>query len=123
MPVISGHCPAERLPALLRAGLPALRHPGAEDAGPGHGEQPTAITSPSIPLLLPQPELTPLSLSSPFCAQMYTQHPEQYEAPDKDFMIVALDLQAAPIMPTIKSVGSEGAVGETPPAPPISAWF
>lgn len=23
---------------------------------------------------------------------MYTQHPEQYEAPDKDFMIVALDL-------------------------------
>ena len=92
MPVISGHCPAERLPALLRAGLPALRHPGAEDAGPGHGEQPTAITSPSIPLLLPQPELTPLSLSSPFCAQMYTQHPEQYEAPDKDFMIVALDL-------------------------------
>ncbi|XP_077832708.1 transportin-2 isoform X7 [Macaca mulatta] len=25
-------------------------------------------------------------------AMMYTQHPEQYEAPDKDFMIVALDL-------------------------------
>lgn len=24
--------------------------------------------------------------------QMYNQHPEQYEAPDKDFMIVALDL-------------------------------
>lgn len=23
---------------------------------------------------------------------MYNQHPEQYEAPDKDFMIVALDL-------------------------------
>lgn len=23
---------------------------------------------------------------------MYSQHPEQYEAPDKDFMIVALDL-------------------------------
>uniref|UniRef100_A0A8C2FKH3 Transportin-1 n=1 Tax=Cyprinus carpio TaxID=7962 RepID=A0A8C2FKH3_CYPCA len=25
-------------------------------------------------------------------AMMYTQHPDQYEAPDKDFMIVALDL-------------------------------
>lgn len=25
-------------------------------------------------------------------SQMYSQHPEQYEAPDKDFMIVALDL-------------------------------
>lgn len=24
--------------------------------------------------------------------QMYNQHPDQYEAPDKDFMIVALDL-------------------------------
>lgn len=23
---------------------------------------------------------------------MYSQHPDQYEAPDKDFMIVALDL-------------------------------
>lgn len=23
---------------------------------------------------------------------MYNQHPDQYEAPDKDFMIVALDL-------------------------------
>lgn len=92
VPVISSHCPAERLPALLRAGLPALRHPGAEDAGPGHGEQPAAITPPSGPLLLPQPELTPRTLPSPFCAQMYTQHPEQYEAPDKDFMIVALDL-------------------------------
>lgn len=27
-----------------------------------------------------------------FCLQMYNQHPDQYEAPDKDFMIVALDL-------------------------------
>lgn len=26
------------------------------------------------------------------CLQMYNQHPDQYEAPDKDFMIVALDL-------------------------------
>lgn len=25
-------------------------------------------------------------------SQMYVQHPDQYEAPDKDFMIVALDL-------------------------------
>lgn len=25
-------------------------------------------------------------------SQMYNQHPDQYEAPDKDFMIVALDL-------------------------------
>lgn len=28
-----------------------------------------------------------------FCmSQMYSQQPDQYEAPDKDFMIVALDL-------------------------------
>uniref|UniRef100_A0A8C1HQL1 Transportin 2a n=1 Tax=Cyprinus carpio carpio TaxID=630221 RepID=A0A8C1HQL1_CYPCA len=27
-----------------------------------------------------------------FLLQMYNQHPDQYEAPDKDFMIVALDL-------------------------------
>lgn len=26
------------------------------------------------------------------CFQMYSQQPDQYEAPDKDFMIVALDL-------------------------------
>lgn len=38
VPVLGGHCPAERLSALLRACLPALRHPGPEDAGSGHGE-------------------------------------------------------------------------------------
>lgn len=27
-----------------------------------------------------------------FVSQMYSQQPDQYEAPDKDFMIVALDL-------------------------------
>lgn len=33
------------------------------------------------------------SLHLPFCvSQMYSQQPDQYEAPDKDFMIVALDL-------------------------------
>uniref|UniRef100_A0A8C7H6M5 Transportin-1 n=1 Tax=Oncorhynchus kisutch TaxID=8019 RepID=A0A8C7H6M5_ONCKI len=34
-------------------------------------------------------DLNSLSLTSP---QMYSQQPDQYEAPDKDFMIVALDL-------------------------------
>lgn len=29
---------------------------------------------------------------SALSVQMYNQHPDQYEAPDKDFMIVALDL-------------------------------
>ncbi len=33
-----------------------------------------------------------LMFSSLFSVQMYNQHPDQYEAPDKDFMIVALDL-------------------------------
>lgn len=30
--------------------------------------------------------------TSCFPLQMYSQQPDQYEAPDKDFMIVALDL-------------------------------
>lgn len=38
VPVLGGHRPAERLSALLRARLPALRHPGPEDTGSGHGE-------------------------------------------------------------------------------------
>lgn len=42
--------------------------------------------------MLLQPWLTALTFLPTHCAQMYTQHPEQYEAPDKDFMIVALDL-------------------------------
>lgn len=36
-----------------------------------------------------------LYVNNPGCAcmfQMYSQQPDQYEAPDKDFMIVALDL-------------------------------
>ena len=38
------------------------------------------------------PSLT-YSLHLLFCvSQMYSQQPDQYEAPDKDFMIVALDL-------------------------------
>lgn len=32
------------------------------------------------------------TLLSRLSQQMYNQHPDQYEAPDKDFMIVALDL-------------------------------
>ncbi|XP_075594282.1 transportin-2 isoform X2 [Balearica regulorum gibbericeps] len=40
VPVLGGHRPAERLPALLRARLPALRHPGPENAGSGHDVQP-----------------------------------------------------------------------------------
>lgn len=88
VPVIGGHRLAERLPALLRASLPALRHPGAEDPGPGHGEH---RTTPAPPCGCPSPGPLPLP-ACPICAQMYTQHPEQYEAPDKDFMIVALDL-------------------------------
>lgn len=47
--VIRGHCPAERLPALLRARLPALRHASAEDTGPGHGEHPPARSSAAAP--------------------------------------------------------------------------
>lgn len=38
------------------------------------------------------PARSPYLPGRPVFAQMYTQHPEQYEAPDKDFMIVALDL-------------------------------
>lgn len=53
VPVIGGHCPAERLPALLRARLPALRHPGAEDSGPGHGEHPPTPAPAPAPLPLP----------------------------------------------------------------------
>lgn len=34
----------------------------------------------------------PTDSLSVFSLQMYNQHPDQYEAPDKDFMIVALDL-------------------------------
>lgn len=89
VPVVGGHCPAERLPALLRARLPALRHPGAEDSGAGHGERPTA---PALSVAALAPARSPYLPGRPVFAQMYTQHPEQYEAPDKDFMIVALDL-------------------------------
>lgn len=49
-------------------------------------------THPPAPLLRLQPWPPALTSCLPHCAQMYTQHPEQYEAPDKDFMIVALDL-------------------------------
>lgn len=36
--VISGHCPAEWLPALLWTCVPTLREPGAENTSSGHGE-------------------------------------------------------------------------------------
>lgn len=52
--VLCGHCPAEWLSALLRAGLPALRDPGAEDTGPGHGEW------------APSPSLGPAPFQSPY---------------------------------------------------------
>ena len=35
---------------------------------------------------------SPIQTCALFCLQMYSQQPDQYEAPDKDFMIVALDL-------------------------------
>ena len=36
--------------------------------------------------------ITKWQLTKSCLSQMYNQHPDQYEAPDKDFMIVALDL-------------------------------
>lgn len=60
VPVICGHCPAEWFPALLRACLPALCYPGAEDTGPGHGEHPGR---PVHMLYCPGPSLLPSSAS------------------------------------------------------------
>ncbi len=87
MPVFSGHSTTERLPALLWTSLPALCHPGPEEPRSSHG--PWRMNSHSVVVLLHSSDPDVFFL---FSVQMYNQHPDQYEAPDKDFMIVALDL-------------------------------
>lgn len=85
--VLCGYGPAEWLPALLWTCLPALCHARPEDTCSGDGENvPKQWIIPCFP------EEKKGSCFPVVFDQMYNQHPDQYEAPDKDFMIVALDL-------------------------------
>lgn len=89
--VVCGHSVTERFPPVLWARLSALCYSGAENTRTSHGEN--AHLFMHIYMYISEPEsLTHPCVCVCVCAQMYSQQPDQYEAPDKDFMIVALDL-------------------------------
>lgn len=87
--VVSSHRPPEWISALLWARLSALCHTSPEDTSSGYGENAYTLVKYVAYLAIFLQRLWNLSVLS---VQMYNQHPDQYEAPDKDFMIVALDL-------------------------------
>lgn len=63
-------------------------HLGPEDTGSGHGQLHLLICTEKTTF---ESHQLITSVPAGLC-QMYSQQPDQYEAPDKDFMIVALDL-------------------------------